>query len=425
MPVIEVGLPSDAEPDRSHTVVPMKQSRKLLIDEVRQSCLDKISVLRGTQSPEEAFAAWVLGEAHRSHLDLAGAARSARAAKGASRTYREVAVLGYAIPCVGDPDLKRSFEHGLNWLSGRTPFAHGSPSYEVDGVSLLGLALGMRCCPMEKAQEWLASFLNRSSTSRIGPLDRALIGAAARAIGRAALAKMPEEPDLADMRVALSSRGVDLCLRNDDEELALKQALSGAAETETRTSALRMAVQLRVLDWLSHDASLLAEGKPTLEQVVGILQRIPAAMRRWRWDNADGARGKAVRWQIENEYHVQDLLWVMLSPLFPDLEDEESLPSVGHKHPRFDLGIPSLHTIIEVKFIRKGTSSGFAQITEEIAADHSLYRRAGSNYDKMIVFVWDDSCSTEQHDELRQGMKQMSGIVDVVVVPRPAKMTRE
>lgn len=403
----------------------MKQSRRLLIDEVKQSCLDKISFLRGTHSLEEAFAAWVLGEAHLPHLDLAGAAQTARTAKGASRTYREVAVLGYAISCVENPDWTGSFEDGLRWLSGRTPFAHGSPSYEVDGVSLLGFALGMRCCSIEGPKEWLASFLNRSSTSRIAPLHKALIGAAARVIGRAELAKMPEDCDLADLRVALSSRGVDLCVLDNDDVLALKQVLGGDTEVETRSGSLRMAVRLRVLDWLSHDASLLAEGKPTPEQVVGILQRIPAAMRRWRWDAEEGARREAVRWQIDNEYHVQDLLWVTLSPLFPDLEDEECLPSVGHKHPRYDLGIPSIHTIIEVKFIRKGTPRAFAQLTEEIAADHSLYRRAGSNYDKIIVFVWDDSRSTEQHDELRQGMKQMSGIVDVVVVPRPAKMTRE
>lgn len=402
----------------------MKESRKLLIDEVRKSYLDKLRILKGVKSPEEAFAAWVLGEAHRSHLDLVAAAEHAQTAKGASRTYREVAVLGYAVLCVDEPEFKRALEDGLEWLSGRVPFAQVFPSYEVDGISLLGFALGIRCCSMEKAKEWLASFLDRSSKSRISLLDSALIATAAGTIGRADLARMPEAPDLADVRVALASRGLYLPLPNNDEVLALKQALS-VAEAETQSDAVRMAVRLRVLDWLSHDASLLAEGKPTLEQVVGILQRIPAAMKRWRWDNADGARGKAVRWEIENEYHVQDLLWVVLAPLFPDIEDEENLPSVGHKHPRCDLGIPSLHTIVEVKFIRRGTPRAFAQVTEEIAADHSLYRRAGSNYDKIVAFIWDDSCATEQHEELKQGLRMMPGIVGAVIVARPAKMARE
>jgi hypothetical protein len=397
----------------------------MLIEEVRRSFLDGISILKGAKSVEEAFVAWILGKAYVSHLDLNGAAQSALMTRGASRTYREVAVMGYAASYLETPVLKQSLEDGLSWLSGRTPFAQGSASYEVDGVSLLGIALGMRCCALEKAEQWLASFLKRSSTSRIVPLDRVLIWAAAKKIGRADLAKMPEDPDLADVRVALASRGVESCLSDNAESFALKQALSGVAEVNARLRALRMAVRLRVLDWMSHDASLLAEGKPTLEQVIAILQRTPAAMKRWHWDTRDGARGKAICWEIENEYHVQDLLWVILSPLFPDLEDEESLPSVGHKHPRCDLGIPSLHTIIEVKFVRKGTQAAFAKITEEIAADHTLYRRVGSNYDRMIAFVWDDSASTEQHDELRQGIKQMPGVVEAVVVSRPSKMAKE
>jgi hypothetical protein len=139
------------------------------------------------------------------------------------------------------------------------------------------------------------------------------------------------------------------------------------------------------------------------------------SMKRWRWDDK-------IRWKIENEYHVQDLLWIILAPLFADLEDEENLPSLGHKHPRCDLGIPSLHLIIEVKFIRKGTQSHFARITEEIAADHTLYTTAGSNYNKIVAFVWDDSRSSEQHFELKQGLQKMPGIVGTVIVSRPAKM---
>jgi hypothetical protein len=110
--------------------------------------------------------------------------------------------------------------------------------------------------------------------------------------------------------------------------------------------------------------------------------------------------------------------------LFTDLEDEENLPSVGHKHPRCDLGIPSLHLIIEVKFLHKGSQKEFAKITEDIAADHTLYLRTGSLYDKIIAFVWDDSCSIEHHAELKQGLTQMPGIVGAVIMPRPAKMKR-
>jgi hypothetical protein len=174
-----------------------------------------------------------------------------------------------------------------------------------------------------------------------------------------------------------------------------------------------------------HETCSVDLAKPSLDQLLQLLKRVPASMKRWRWDNAEGKKGNCVKWQIADEYHVQDLLWVMLAPLFPDLEDEENLPSLGHKHPRADLGIPSLHLIIEAKFIHKGGQAEFAKITEEIAADATLYRTAGSMYDRIIAFMWDDSCSIEQHHELEQGLLKMQGIIGAVVVSRPAKMKKE
>jgi hypothetical protein len=63
------------------------------------------------------------------------------------------------------------------------------------------------------------------------------------------------------------------------------------------------------------------------------------------------------RWTVDNEYHVQDMLWVVLAPQFPDLDDEEWLKSLGHHHPRADLAIPSHRVIIEVKFARQDGKS--------------------------------------------------------------------
>ena len=63
-----------------------------------------------------------------------------------------------------------------------------------------------------------------------------------------------------------------------------------------------------------------------------------------------------------NEYHVQSLLMLLLRPIFPDLKDEESVPSVGHAHPRVDFIIPSMRLVIEVKFIRKGTQEELRRV---------------------------------------------------------------
>ena len=110
----------------------------------------------------------------------------------------------------------------------------------------------------------------------------------------------------------------------------------------------------------------------------------------------------------------------MLSPLFKDLEDEENLPSIGQKHPRYDLGIPSLGVIIEVKYVRERRE--FAKIIEQVAADVSLYLNQATTYQKIIAFIYDDSSSPEEHQECRSGLLTIDGISDVIIVSRPGKM---
>jgi hypothetical protein len=144
-------------------------------------------------------------------------------------------------------------------------------------------------------------------------------------------------------------------------------------------------------------------------------------LRRWTWEERARTRnGTARKWYIDHEYHVQNLLWTVLSPIFPDLKEEESTPSVGQKHPRADLCIPSLRLIIEVKFIRSSTA--FPTIVEEVAADAALYFGSGSPYEVMLVFVWDAARSVEEHDVFIRGLRQLPRIADVVAVLPPGSM---
>lgn len=129
----------------------------------------------------------------------------------------------------------------------------------------------------------------------------------------------------------------------------------------------------------------------------------------------------AQRWDIQHEYHVQSLLWAILRPVFPGLEDEENLPSVGHKHPRADILVPSLSVVIEVKYLREATQSARAKIIEEVAADTSLYLTDDSVYSSIVVFIWDATSSTHHHDELVNGIRKLRGIADVVIVSRPGE----
>lgn len=110
-----------------------------------------------------------------------------------------------------------------------------------------------------------------------------------------------------------------------------------------------------------------------------------------------------------------------LPGLFPDLNDEETLPPIGQKSPRVDLSIPGLGTVVEVKFMRQTTP--FQNVIEEIAADASLYT-TDHRWTSIIPFVWDDARRTEEHQKLVAGLKQLPGVIGAVVVSRPGKMDR-
>lgn len=131
----------------------------------------------------------------------------------------------------------------------------------------------------------------------------------------------------------------------------------------------------------------------------------------------------ARRWHIEHEYHVQNLLWMLLSPIFPDLDDEQYLAKIGQKSPRADLYIPSMRMVVEGKFLR--ASDRIQKVIDEIATDVSLYRALGNECGGIVAFIWDDSARSHEHDYLRQGLRKLPGLIDAVIVSRPSGWTGE
>ena len=168
-------------------------------------------------------------------------------------------------------------------------------------------------------------------------------------------------------------------------------------------------------------SSQSALGSFSLEDVSKLLKRVPAGLRRWTWDPKPRTKGGQPRqWYIENEYHVQNLLYFLLAAVFADIREEEYTRSVGQKKPRVDLEIPSLKLVIEIKFWHRRDRP--QKIIGEIAEDTSLYLAQGSPHEQMIAFIWDDSRRTEEHDLLESGIKNLNGIFDVVIVYRPGCM---
>jgi hypothetical protein len=154
------------------------------------------------------------------------------------------------------------------------------------------------------------------------------------------------------------------------------------------------------------------------EHVAAVLRNFEASMKRWRWDGDE--LQKPIRWPITQEREVQDILWLILRSYFPDIVDEDTLPKLGHSTYKADFGIGSLKLIIEVKFAT--SKDDFKKIEKEVQEDCIPYLR-DLRYESLIIFIYDDSASVQEHDTTRRALLEIPGIVEVVIVSRPSQLT--
>ena len=381
----------------------------------------------GAERHVRAYVGWVLGGQSASSLDLTDVVTSTASLDGAARTYRDVAALGLAIAAgYGGTAQRDRLRDGIAWLAGRSYLVpNRPPGLEADAIALVGLAAGIRALDQSGERDRLASWLRAllrdvEAHAMLGTSwEAGFVRAAELLLGERpgeAVARTHMAPDLA---TALAAHG--LTLVTPEEEVAAEAAIMSLTFRDHAPE--RAATQLAALRWLLRALPRALPRRATVADVVDVLDGVKRSVRRWTWEEQPRTKGgELVRWPIKNEYHVQNLLWVVLAPIFPDLEDEENLPSLGQKHPRADLGIPSLKLVVEAKFIYKGTTSEFGRIIEEVAADASLYATEASAYSAILPFVWDDSGRAEEHAELIQGLERISGVIGTIVIARPGKM---
>ena len=229
--------------------------------------------------------------------------------------------------------------------------------------------------------------------------------------------------DAAEVRVALRSKGFGLAVNSDmvaaDELATLNCVLT---QESSEFGIARSVLRLAAIEWIRRQRPVTELRAVSPKDVGNILRHIPFGLKKWTWENKPRTKSasEAQRWHVQNEYHVQNMIWLVLAPLFPDLIDEDSTPKVGPVQPRADIGIPSLRLVVEAKFMRASNSP--KDMIQQLAEDASLYLVAGSKYDAVIPFIWDDSRRSEHHDEMIRGLGQIAGVVDAIVVSRPGSM---
>lgn len=198
------------------------------------------------------------------------------------------------------------------------------------------------------------------------------------------------------------------------------------AKVQGDASAALLSLMVYVFDQVNQDVAIVPPKGWSLDDLLEFLEHIPVGLKRWTWEDAGRTRGaEPVKWRVENEYHVQNLLYILLAPVFNDIADEVYLQPVGQKTPRVDLYLPSLHTIIEVKY-RKDVKRSFQALIGEIAEDVSLYRADAAYKDVRIVsFLWDCTRATQEHAKFKEGIMKINGLDGCVVANAPSTMVND
>jgi hypothetical protein len=341
--------------------------------------------------------------------------------------FPSVAYLGFGIASQDNlsSHVIDEFLGGLKRLQERPDLA--LVEMATDDVALLGIADGLSRVSnlgidVHDMANWLLNIINRPLTKeQWSSRMRQLSGDLLDRRGRLRVSPDIESSDALSLDIALRSIWMQQFIgatvlqaeaqSNLLRSLLLNKPLEGDLES--------LVIKIKAIDILVDSAcrSLL----PTIPEVSRLLSSVQHSMKRWVWrDKPRRTNTAPARWLIDEESDVQSLLWAILYPMYgSDLVDERYLPNWGSVQPRIDLGIIKLRLIIEVKMARK--PSDFVEFEGQIGSDLGLYFKDTSQFDRMIVFIYDD-CDEhhpEKHDSLRNALMKRERIEDVVIMRRP------
>lgn len=334
-----------------------------------------------------------------------------------------VAAVAYTVAASGDRSLLAALEAGLQRAAGRDPKVAGYGAAMHEPAVLIGLCLGARFLRdrSESYLAWCATVVRQLlHGSRLGRAEPMLAHAAT-------LCELNEVTLLLDLHAPILQRAaLDWWFRQaghrGNTPIEQLWALRSSVVEQVLTEATdRLAAHQAALLWLCVRGAVSDAASAALQTPATIahaLRQFEPSMKRWRWDSTDLTH--PIRWPIRSEREVQDILWAMLRPICEDIEDEDTLPKFGHSTYRADFGIPSLGLLVEVKYARTGAD--FKSIEKEILEDLVPYLRAPERYKEVLIFIYDASSSVQQHDTTVRALRNVAGIVDVIVASRPSQL---
>jgi REase_DpnII-MboI len=397
----------------------------------KQTLRNQVSKASASNALLGAFSEW-LSLGFENTTCVGEDALKAAAAKAGERSSRGVALLGFhSASRRTESSTKDAFFRLLEWVMGKPNYnAAGEPcSALVDPIILLGIQVGVEAAASEEMKGRFREWVNRlmEDVRESVALKSVALWDWQVAVFRMIFTQifggstLPGTDYPLWITAGLSTRG--LCHISD--QLAADVLKDSLTEADESMDDFEAALRLKALEW-ARDRTLEMDLRSlTVSDVARILDNVAKVFLRWVWEEKPRTtrrHAEARKWHIENEYHVQSLLYAVLKPVFAELEEEKYLTSTGRYQPRADLCLPSLRLIIEVKYWYQGAS--VKELTEQVASDHSLYLRADSLYQRMIAIIWDEGARTEQHGEFVRGLSGLTNMYRVIVLARPSLMEK-
>lgn len=401
-------------------------ARDILLGDAETVLRRKVDSLRGGSALDRLLVAWLMprdkSESEANSLAQITVAQWRETKRGgAPHSYQAVAALALAsMMDLTDAGRTTAFNEGIDWALGAATEVDGTAvGLAADPPAILAVVSALLRLGDSGRQAmmriWLASVIDKFDR-HLSQWERAQLHVAAQFLGE----RRQLPPELAEVhcvtRVAVEpSMNV---ITVSDEQAVMAAVLEHHAQVDQIGSAFLLTALSRVK---AHVVRSIRTDVMTIDDVLALLRGVTRSLRDWTWEGKPRTKtSQARQWHVDHEYHVQNLLWAILAPLFPDIESEGYSTKVGFTQPRADLIIPSLKLIIEAKFAR--TNDSLKEIQRQLAQDAAMYFPQGAQYDRMIAFIWDDAARTEEHATLIQGLEKLERVAGVVVVNRPSKM---
>jgi predicted nucleotide-binding protein len=233
----------------------------LLLCDARLALRREVATAANRHDLTEVFAAWVLSGCE-AVVGMTAAVAAAERAAGAARTYRDVAILGFAAHggTLG-PTATAVLGEGLRWLVKREPVVAQTPMpFCTDPVGLFGVAVGAAAFGDQELTAATAAWLARCLAARADPngaedwtdlLDAVGLASVGRPVDVTTLA---DRPEWSDIRVALRARGFGPLLGNRPADTDEYDALVLTVRGVGNMGLPRAAIRLAALDYIRSKA---------------------------------------------------------------------------------------------------------------------------------------------------------------------------